>query len=100
MCRPVAPLRGTSVPGDVLERTFSADLGMFHGGRRWNTVAARTGARFVYSPTKIPIDRHVSLSVDRMTVREAPMPILLGNDAAAVRSASGAIRARAQERRF
>ena len=89
------PARSTSlsnsVHSDVLERTFSADLQDVPLWAALDTVAARTGARFVYSPTKIPIDRHVSLSVDRMTGREA-MAILLGNDAAAVPSASGAIR--------
>ena len=75
----------------MLARTFSATL---RGVPLWaalDTIAAKTGVRFVYSATQIPVDRRVSLVVDAISVRDA-MAIVLGGDATAVMSPSGAIR--------
>ena len=47
----------------MLGRTFGADL---EGVPLWvalDTIAAKTGVRFAYSSTQIPIDRRVSLVV-------------------------------------
>ncbi len=77
---------------DVLGRTFTAHLEGVTLREALALVSARTGVRFAYSASQLPINRRVSLVADRITVHDALAILLLDTGFEAVAFAPGAIR--------
>ncbi len=77
-------------PAEVLMRTFDARLENVPLWMVLDTISAKTGVRFAFSSTQIPVDRRVTLVGHAITVRDA-MATVLGSEAIPVVSETGVI---------